>query len=228
MIKKSLLSLLMVCFVFFAFSQSISKITINGAGYVDYFSIALGGNNEMYISKEGQIIKWGYDRFIGTMENYQDQLDPYMGRVENYTANDDEALQGKVKYIGGALITYFPSYENESLKGKIKSIGSLNLEYYLSYEDAAFKGLIKSIGQNSISWFASYENKEIRGKLKAVGSTSLSYYGSFEDKAFRGKIKSIGSNTITYYSSFEQFSGNVKSGAQVLNVNSIKFFTRNF
>ncbi len=228
MVKKPLLSLLMVCIVFFAFSQNVSKITMNGAGQVDYFSIALGGNNEMYISKEGQIIKWGYDRFIGTMENYQDQLDPYMGRVENYTSNDDDALQGKVKYIGGTLITYYASYENESLKGKIKSIGTLNIDYFLSYEDAAFKGLIKAIGQNTISWYASYENKDSRGKLKSVGSTSLSYYGSFEDKAFRGKIKSIGSNTITYYSSFEQFSGNVKSGAQVLNVNAVKYFLRNF
>lgn len=208
-------------------SQTLSKITLTGNGMVDVFSFGLAENVQVYVSKEGNIIKWGFDKYIGYQENYNGDLDPYAGRVEYYTKLDDEALRGKVKYIGGTLLTYFASYENDVLKGKLKAIGAVNLDYYLSYEDAAYRGNIKKIGGNSVAWYASYENEDIRGKLKTVGSTSLSYYGSFEDKAYRGKIKSIGSFSITYYSSFEIYHGSIKSGTPIMNANGVKYFLRN-
>ncbi|HNU87540.1 MAG TPA: hypothetical protein PKJ94_04595 [Ferruginibacter sp.] len=211
-----------------SFSQHISRITISGSGQAEVFSIGLGEQVEIYVTKDGNISKWGYDKYIGYQENYTGTLDPYAGRVEYYNQLDDEALRGKVKYIGKTLVTYYPSYENEMLKGKIKSIGTINFDYYLAYEDAAYKGLLKTLGQNSLTWYASYENEALKGKLKSVGPTVLSYYGSFEDKAIRGKIKSIDRFHITYYTSLEQYSGAMKTGLQLMNANGIKYFIKNY
>lgn len=210
------------------FGQSISKITIAGNGNIEIIAFGLDENVQVYVTKDGNISKWGYDKYIGHQENYNAVLEPYVGKTEYYTQNDDEALRGKVKYIGRTLLTYYSSYENESLKGKLKSIGAINLDYYLSFDDKAFTGNLKSIGQNSVTWYASYENEALRGKLKAVGPTVITYYGSFEDKSYRGKIKSIGSYTLTYYSSFEQYSGAIKTGSPILNANGIKYYVRNY
>lgn len=226
--KKIFFSL--VAFLVFstAIAQNISKITISGSGQVDVFAIGLDENVQVYLTRSGQISKWGFDRFIGFQENYNNELEPYVGRVEYYSQNDDEALRGKVKYIGRTLLTYYPSYENEALKGKLKAIGAITLDYYLDYEDAAMRGNIKSLGRQAVTWYPSYDNKDLQGKLKSIGSTSFMYYGSFEDKAFRGKIKSIDRFTITYYSSFEQYSGSIKTGAQIINANGIKYYIKNY
>lgn len=210
------------------FGQRISKITINGSGNVNDIVIGLDENVDIYLTKDGQISKWGFDRYNGVQENYNDQLDPYVGRVEYYSQNDDEALRGKVKYIGRTLISYYPSYEMESLRGKLKSIGVLNLDYYQAFDDRALAGSLKTIGQQSIGWYPSYENEALRGKLKNVGATNLVYYGSFEDKAFRGKIKSVGAYGFTYYSSFEQYSGSMKTGSPIINVNAVKYYLRSY
>lgn len=225
--KKTFLSFVFFVAANIGFGQNISKITITGAGNLDFISFGLDENVQVYVSKDGKITKWGFDKYIGFQENYSDVLEPYVGRVEYYSPNDDEALKGKVKYIGRTLLTYYASYENESLNGKLKSIGTFNLDYYLSFEDKAFAGNLKSIGQQAITWYATYENAALRGKLKTVGPTSITYYGSFEDKAYRGKTRSIGSNTLTYYSSFEQYSGAIKTGSPILNANGIKYFVRN-
>ncbi|MBL7700729.1 MAG: hypothetical protein JNM14_00645 [Ferruginibacter sp.] len=215
---------LFLCMV--VFGQRISKITITGSGSVSDIVIGLDENVQVYLTKDGQISKWGFDRFIGYQENYNDYLEPYVGRVEYYSQNDDAALRGKVKYIGKTMLTYYPSYEMESLRGKLKSIGSLNMVYYQAYEDKAMAGSLKTIGQQNIEWYASYENEGLRGKLKGVGGIQVTYFGSFEDKAFRGKLKSIGSNYFTYYSSSEQYSGSMKSGATTVTANGIKFYVR--
>lgn len=209
-------------------AQSVSKITIAGNGTIDVFAIGLDENVQVYVSKDGNISKWGFDRYIGYQENYNGDLEPYVGRTEYYSQNDDEALRGKPKYIGKTLLTYYASYENESLKGKLKSIGSLTFDYYLSFDDVAFRGNIKKLGSQAVNWYASYENADLRGKLKNLGATTISYYGSFEDKAFRGKLKSIDRFTLTYYSSFEQYSGSMKTGSQIMNVNGVKFYARSY
>ncbi len=226
--KKIIFTIVAALILQIGFGQSIAKITLTGNGQVDVFAFGLDENVQVYLSKDGNISKWGFDKYIGYQENYYGNLDPYVGRVEYYTQNDDEALRGKVKYIGKTLLTYYASYENDALKGKVKAIGSINLDYYLSYEDAAYRGNIKALGRQAVTWYASYENADLCGKLKTVGPTSLSYYGSFEDKAFRGKIKSIDRFTITYYSSFEQYSGAVKTGASILNANGIKYYLRSY
>ncbi len=226
--KRIILSILAGFIFQIGFGQVISKITLTGNGQLDVFSIGLDENVQVYISKDGSISKWGFDRYIGYQENYNGDLDPYVGRIEYYTQQDDEALRGKVKYVGRTLLTYFASYENDALKGKLKAVGAIKLDYYLPYEDAAYQGNIKLLGQQVVTWYATYDNAEIRGKLKTVGPTLLSYYSSFEDKAFRGKVKSIDRFTITYFSSFEQYSGNVKTGSTVINANGIKYYLRNF
>jgi hypothetical protein len=226
--KKILFSITAAFIAITGFSQSISRITITGSGQVDVIAFGLGEQVQIYLTKDGNISKWGYDRYIGYQENYEGKLDPYVGRIEYYSQNDDEALRGKVKYIGRTLLTYYSSYEKEELKGKLKSIGAVNIEYYLNYEDAAYRGNIKTLGQNAVTWYASYENADMRGKLKSLGSTAFTYYGSFEDKAFRGKIKSIDRYNITYYSSFEQYSGNIKSGPTIFNVNNVKYYLKNY
>jgi hypothetical protein len=226
--KKIIFTIAAAFILQIGFGQSISKITITGNGQVDVFAFGLDENVQVYLTKDGNISKWGFDKYIGYQENYRGDLDPYVGRIEYYSQNDDEALRGKVKYIGRTLLTYYASYENDALKGKLKAIGSINLDYYLSYEDVAYRGFIKTLGRQNINWYASYENIDIRGKLKTVGSTALSYYGSFEDKAFRGKIKSIDRFTITYYSSFEQYSGSMKTGATIMNANGIKYYLRGY
>jgi hypothetical protein len=226
--KKIIFTIAATCMLYIGFSQSISQITITGNGQVDIIAFGLDENVQVYITKDGNISKWGFDRFIGYQENYRGDLDPYVGRVEYYTQNDDESVRGKVKYIGRTLLTYFTSYERESLKGKLKSIGTLNIDYYLPVEDKAMAGNLKAIGQKSITWYASYENETLRGKLKTVGPTTLTYYGPFEDRAFKGKIKSIDRFNITYYSSVEQFSGSIKNGQHILNANGIKYYLRNY
>lgn len=226
--KKILLATVSFFVFVNGFSQSLSKITINGNGQIEIFAFALPENVQLYLTKDGNLHKWGFDKYIGYQENYNNELEPYVGRVEYYSENDDAALRGKVKYIGSTLLTYFASYENAALKGKLKAIGSINFDYYLDYDDAAYRGNLKKIGTNDINWYASYENADIKGKLKNIGPTSLTYYGSFEDKACRGKIKSIGQYSITYYSSFEQYSGSMKTGTTVMNVAGIKYYVKNY
>lgn len=226
--KKKFLSIAALFIIQLAVAQHISRITITGTGQVDVFAIGLDENVQLYLSKDGHISKWGFDRYIGFQENYNSELEPYVGRVEYYTQNDDEALRGKVKYIGRTLLTYYASYEHEALKGKLKAIGTLNLEYYLPFEDAAFQGNLKFIGRNGVTWYGSYESKDLRGKLKNIGPTLLTYYGSFEDKAFIGKIKSIDRFSFTYYSSFEQYSGSMKTGNTTITANGIKFYLRSY
>lgn len=211
-----------------AIGQSVSKISITGNGQLFAFVIGLDENVQVYVTKDGHISNWGFDRYIGYQENYSEQLEPYVGRVEHYSQNDDQDLRGKIKYIGRTLVTWYPSYESEELRGKLKSIGPINFEYYRVYDDEAFSGNIKTLGRESVNWYASYENSDLRGKLKNVGPTMISYYGSFEDKAFRGKVKSIDRFTITYYSSFELYAGSIKTGTNILNANGIKYYVRNF
>jgi len=226
---KKIILAIAAAFLFSAgFSQDISRITITGNGQVEAFAFGLDQNVQVYVGKDGNIIKWGFDRFIGYQENYNSDLIPYVGRTEYYTQNDDEALRGKVKYIGRTLLTYYASYENEALKGKLKAIGPVNFDYYLSFEDAAYRGNIKTLGRQSITWYPSYENADLRGKLKTVGPSVFVYYGSFEDKALRGKIKSIDRYSFTYYTSFEQYSGSMKTGTSVINANGIKYYIRNY
>jgi hypothetical protein len=224
--KKIIVELIFLVSFIFAKSQTLTQVNITSNGGTDNFVISLPENVQVYLSKDGTITKWGFDKFMGVQENYGGQLEPYVGRVEYYTQNDDVAYSGKVRYIGRNMITYYASYEGDLLKGKVKAIGSTTLNYFFNNEDAAYQGNLKQIGQQNIAWYSSFDNEGYRGKLKSIGITNLTYYGSFEDKAFKGKIKNIGGTAYTYYSSYEKYSGSMKTGNSVLTVNMVKYFVR--
>ncbi len=213
-----------------AFGQSIAKITIADNGTIETIAFEVDVNVMLNVTVDGAVINWGEDIFRENgVENYAGKLKDYMGRVEYYSANDNEAFRGKVKYIGKTLLTYYASYDNEALKGKLKSIGSTNMDYYLLYEDEAYRGKLKAIGSNSIAWYASYNNESYRGKLKSIGATEFTYYSSTDDKAYKGRVKSIGGSPFTYYSSYErqEYRGRMKTGTQLQVINSIKYFIKN-
>jgi len=213
-----------------SFSQSISKITIADNGTIETIAFEVEPNVMLNIKDDGSVINWGEDVYRENgVENWAGKLKDYMGRVEYYSATDNEAFRGKVKYVGKILLTYYASYENESLRGKLKSLGSNNIEYYLAYDDEALRGKIKSIGSSAFSWYSSFNNEAYRGKLKSIGSTELTYYSSTDDKAYKGRLKSIGGSQFTYYSSYDrqEYRGRMKTGTQVQVINSIKYFVKN-
>ena len=213
------------------FAQQISKITFAATGMLETLSLAIDDNVMLNLDDAGVISKWGLEPYNLRTENYgdyTDKLDPYVGRVEYYTANDNEAFRGKVKYIGRTLITYYASYDEESLKGKVKSIGTNAIEYYRAVEDKAFAGKIKNIGSAGMTYFSSFDNEGYRGKLKSVGSSTINYYASFDDKAFAGKIKSIGNVSFSYYGSYDkpEYRGRMKVNSPIQHINGIKYYIK--
>lgn len=220
------LSLILLCQLLQA--QKLGRISLLNDGNVDRFTIELGEDVIIHLSKEGQIGKWGVDPYVGRDDNYMDRIDAYTGKTGVFGETEDAAVRGKLKFVGRNYITYFTSYENTFLQGKIKSIGSLQFNYYMDYENEAFRGLIKSIGQTNIGWYGAMENEHFKGKLKAVGYTPLTYYGSTDDQITRGRIRSIGSTQYTYYTSFDQkdFRGSVKSGPRSVVASGIRFYIR--
>ena len=102
------------------FAQSIYKITITNTGQVEAIAFEVEPSIILNISPEGNIVNWGYDVFKDRGgENYTGQYQPYVGRVEYYGPNDDEAIRGKIKSIGRTQITWYMSYENDAFIGKI-------------------------------------------------------------------------------------------------------------
>ncbi len=228
--KRIFLVIAVTLFLATANGQSIAKITIADDGNIETIAFEVEPNVMLNIKVDGTVINWGEDVYKENgVENYAEKLKDYMGRVEYYSANDNEAFRGKVKSIGQTLITYYASYENDALKGKLKSIGSNKMDYYLSYDDEAYRGKLKTVGAVTLTWFASYNNEAYRGKLKSIGSSDFTYYSSTDDKAYKGKLKSIAASQFTYYSSFDrqEYRGRMKTGIQLQHINAIKYFVKN-
>ena len=223
--KKVFLSLAATILFAAAFAQKVNKITINRDGTLDKIAFLLDDNITLNMTNDGTVSAFGVEVFSERIPNYS-KLDVYPGRVEYYSANDNEAFRGKVKYIGRTMITYYASYDNESFRGRVKSIGSTNFEYYQQAENELLKGYIKQAGNVSFQWYSSFDNEALRGKLKSVGSTNLTYYGSFDDKMIKGKIKGIGNASFTYYTSLEkpEYRGAVKTGTQSQTINGVKYY----
>lgn len=211
------------------FSQGITKITITESGNTETFAFEPEANLILNLSVEGSIKSWGYDVFKerGT-ENFQEKLEKYQGNVEYYSEKENEALRGKLKYVGRTLLTYYTAQESEEFVGRLKSVGTSYLEYYFQYENEASRGKIKKIGNNIVSWYSSFENEAYRGKLKSFGSTRFTYYSSSSDKAYVGKVKSISNTTFNYYSSLDktELRGRMKSSTQILNINGVKYLVK--
>lgn len=213
-----------------SFGQRIAKIIMSQSGILDMITYEIETDVMVNISDEGNVINWGTDLYKdGRIENFGGRLAEYPGKLEYYSASDNEAYRGKLKYIGKTLLTYFASHDDEALRGKLKSIGATNFEYYASYDEKALKGKIKNAGSVPFAYFTSFDNEAFQGKIKSVGITSLTYYSSFDDKSFKGKIKSIDRTSFTYYASFDkiEYRGMMKSGFQSQLINGIKFLVRN-
>ncbi|MGH2565824.1 MAG: hypothetical protein ACRDE5_15005 [Ginsengibacter sp.] len=222
--------IIFTCFLIPAFSQKLAHIIIDNRGTSDVISFAIDESIFFNLTKDGKIIDWGVEDDRPGPKFFPPKLAKYMGREEYYSATDDEAYRGKIKYLGSALITYYTANDNEALKGKIKMIGSNFFTYYTAYDDAAFKGNIKTAGPVSFTYYASYDDESYRGKIKTVGATSLAYYGMIDDKAFRGKIKNIDRNAFTYYSSYDrkEYSGMPKTPNQMAVSGGVQFLVKNY
>jgi hypothetical protein len=213
-----------------AFSQKLAHIVIDNRGSNDVISFAVDQNIFLNLTKDGKIIDWGIEDDRPGPKLFPPKLAKYMGREEYYSATEDEAYSGKLKYLGSTLIIYYTANDNEALKGKVKASGSILFTYYTAYDDAAFKGNIKTAGPSTFTYYASFDDESYRGKIKTVGSTGLSYYGMIDDKAFRGKIKNIDRTAFTYYSSYDrkEFSGMPKAGNQMAFAGGVQFLIKNY
>ncbi|MFZ1530170.1 MAG: hypothetical protein WAT19_15560 [Ferruginibacter sp.] len=206
-------------------AQGLSQVHINRTGSNVLLSFKTEDNALINITKDGQLAGFGMENLQRMITSFPIKLDPYMGRVENYTDMDDAAVKGKVKYIGKTLVTYYNSYEKEELRGKVKSIGTTNFVYYENVEDKAYAGNLKSAGNSSFAYYSSFDNEDLRGKFKRIGNINITYYSSFDDKSFRGKLKTIDNNSFTYYSSYEikEYRGMNKTGFQTKIISGVKF-----
>lgn len=228
--KKVAISLVATFLLGITFGQRLAQITLTSNGNSDIISFMIDDAVIVNMTKDGKIIDWGVESSTGRYYNNPGRLEKYIGRIEYYTANDNEASQGKVKYIGRTAFTYYSSYENEVFKEKVKSIGIAPFDYYTSYDDEALRGKLKNAGSVSFDYYRSFDNEAFKGKLKTVASSALTYYASYDDKAFKGKIKSIAGHAFTYYSSFDrqEYRGVMKTGYQPeYNINGIKYLLRN-
>ncbi|HMJ47200.1 MAG TPA: hypothetical protein VK498_07705 [Ferruginibacter sp.] len=223
--KKIFFSLTLSLLLFCASGQKLSRITLSGSGNLEKIAFELGEYVIINISKDGNLINWGVDNYIGRGENYMDKLSEYTGKTGYYSELDNEAFRGKLKFIGMTYFTYYASYDDEMLRGKIKTIGKTTLDYYSSYENESYKGLFKSIGPMAVTWYGSFDNASYKGKIKSLGLIPFTYYSSLEDKLIRGKVKSIDRSSFTYYTSFDkpEYRGGFKTGSPVVYANGIKF-----
>lgn len=223
--KKYFLLALFVQISCCGFSQSLSQVALSGASTLSAFSFLTDQQAIIRISPDGNVMEWGMEMEPGRIGYYQGKLLPFMGRVDYYGPEADEAFRGKVKSIGSCTITYYPSSQPAAQKGKVKTIGALLLDYYMDYDDESFKGKLKTAGSTSFGYYASYENEAYKGKLKSVGNTTLTYYSIFDDKSNKGKIKSIGSFTYSWYNDFDrkEFRGAMKTGNSMQKVNGVTY-----
>jgi hypothetical protein len=224
--KKIFLLLSLIFIGSMSFSQNLSRVTITESGNIEKLSFGLRENVLLNISKEGNIIDWGIERYAGqTFERNPGRLDPYQGRVEYYNESENEAFRGKVKSIGGIIITYYASFDMETMAGKVKSVGPNKFEYYQKFENDAYKGNIKTAGTTNFTWYSSYDNAAFSGKPKSIGQSAIGYYTNMDDVAFRGKIKNIGTSNYSYYSSVDQkeFRGRLRNGNNLQVINGVKF-----
>ncbi|MBS1512166.1 MAG: hypothetical protein JST86_15060 [Bacteroidetes bacterium] len=224
--KKILLLLAVSLLTTYNYAQSLSQVSLSGGGIaLSSFSFTTDQQAIIRISPDGNIIDWGMALEPTRIGYYQGKLQPFMGRVDYYGQEADEAYRGKVKSIGTCNITYYGASQPATQKGKVKSIGSVQLDYYMEYDNDAFRGKLKSINGSAVEYYASYDNESFRGKLKSVTGTALTYYSQLDDRLNKGKIKSIGTVSYSWYGEFDrkEYQGSMKSGSTIQKINGITF-----
>lgn len=226
--KKLIFLFLLFGFSGVLFSQELSQVTLQGGKDLNHFGIVIDRQILVRISRDGNILEYGMEeQSLRNPNYYASTLRPYAGRVDIYGNETDSLFRGKIKSIGTAFITYYPSYDDAYRRGKIRSIGSLMFDYFDNSGNEVQRGRLKQIGQQSIEYYASYENEAYRGNLKTVGSTQIVYYSSFDDAAIRGKVKSIGTQNYIWYTSMDRYgAGSLKNGPQRLNKGQVTFIVQ--
>jgi len=181
-------------------SQQLGQVTFAQGSNLSYFSFITDQGVLIRVSDEGKILEWGTEVMSDRYNYFAPRLQPFMGRVDYYGAQDDSVFRGKIKSIGTAYVTYYDTFQVKSKIGKLRSIGNQYFDYFEYYEDKTLQGKIKSVGGLSIDYYRSYENESIRGKLKLVGSVPITYYTLYDDKVNAGKLRAIGSVKYSWYS----------------------------
>lgn len=196
-------------------SQQLGQVTFSNGSTLSYFSFRTDQDILIRVSPDGKILEWGKEVKALRGDYYAPGLQPFMGRIEYYSAESDSAFRGKVKSIGTCSFTYYYSYDTDTKPGKIKSIGTVNFDYYTNFDDKSRQGKIRFAGNQVLEYYSSFDEEILRGKLKAIGSIAITYFSIFDDKLIRGKIKSIGSASYSWYTSYDQsiYRGGLKSGA---------------
>src|SRR6266487_6917715 len=106
-----------------ASAQRLNKITLGNNGSSTIISYLVDEAITVNFSTDGKIIEWGLENNTG--RGYPERLYEYMGRVEYYDSNENEAYRGKVKYLGRTAFTYYTSNDNEAFKGKVKTMNTI-------------------------------------------------------------------------------------------------------
>jgi hypothetical protein len=196
-------------------AQQLGQVTFSGGSSLSYFSFRTDQGLLIRVSVDGKILEWGTEVKALRGDYYAPGLQPFMGRIEYYSAESDSAFRGKVKSVGTCSFTYYYSYDSDSKPGKIKSIGTVSFDYYTNFDDKSRQGKIRFAGNQVLEYYSSFDEEILRGKVKAIGSTAITYYSIFDDKLVRGKIKSIGSFNYSWYNSFDRsdYRGALKAGS---------------
>lgn len=210
-----------------SYSQQLAQVTFGDGENFSYFSFITNENVLIRVSQDGNIQEWGIELQSMRNDNYfAPKLQPYLGRVEYYGPESDEAYKGKLKSIGTCFLTYYDHYEANTRIGKLKSVGSVNLDYFDNVEKAELRGKLKVIGNRPLQYYSSIEDAGSRNKLKSIDNTIISYHSSLDDKKVKGKIKSIGSASFDWYSTFDLNRYGLKSGVYRTNINGITYILR--
>lgn len=214
-VMKKQLALFVILFVFISGnSQSLKYVQFSNGADIHSLSYITDQKIIIKISLDGKILEYGIDQEQGRYYSQPGRLQPFMGRIENYTNQFDSILNGKLKSIGTTTITYYGSFENKALVGKIKSIGNMQFDYFNEFENEGLRGKLRSAGQNRFDYYGSFENDAYKGKIKTLGTNQITYYSTFDDKYVQGKLKSIGVFNYSWYTSFEttRYRAGLKSG----------------
>jgi hypothetical protein len=206
-------------------AQKLGQVTFSNASDLSYFSFRTDQGILIRVTPDGIVKEWGTEVKAIRSDYYAPGLQPFMGRIEYYSAESDSAFRGKVKSIGTCSFTYYYSYDTDSKPGKVKSIGTVSFDYYTNFDDKSRQGKIRFAGSQVLEYYSSFDEEILRGKLKAIGSTALTYYSIFDDKLIRGKIKTIGSASYSWYTSYDQstYRGSLKSGAYRQDIGGVTY-----
>ena len=209
----STMMLLLLCA--FTYAQQLNQVTFSYDGNLSYFTIKTEQGVLIRISPDGQLLEYGTEEASLRNNNYYNpNLQPYLGRVENYGNEADSELRGKVKYIGATSINWYAQYEIKIKVGRLKSIGRLMIDYYDNIADKNLQGKIKSLGNLTFDYYYSMaDNEAFRGRIKSISNTAITYYSSYDDRQVRGKIKSIGPLSYSWYTSFDLNRSGLKTGS---------------